>query len=273
MAQTAAVRLAIARAGELISEFQPVPASVDIVRLAYELGVGAVEPTETTADGYLGRRRDGTLVIRYRSQNTVYRNRFTVAHEIAHLLLAQAEGKDFASATVHHGEGFHEEAAVNRIAAELLMPASFILDELESRELRGMRPSWRTVNDLSRLYHVSSTAMAFRILELCDVIAISIRVNIEGCGPRFPFDRSEGSAIHLVNGVEFEMERLWREARKCTRHIVPIRINRETTEIPCEGMAKSFSTRLGSARHYWVIGWKIPESRLPDIESSYGNEC
>jgi hypothetical protein len=52
------------------------------------------------------------------------------------------------------------------------------------------------------------------------------------------------------------MERLWREARKGTRHTVPVRVNDTTHELPCEGLVKTTNTRLGSVRHYWVIVWK-----------------
>ncbi len=97
--------------------------------------------------------------------------------------------------------------------------------------------------------------MAFRMLELPSLRAISMRISIDGHAPQFPFDRSENSAIRLVNGVEFEMERLWRDARKSTRHIVGVKAGGTTFSIPCEGLVKSMTTKLGPARHYWVIGW------------------
>jgi hypothetical protein len=85
---------------------------------------------------------------------------------------------------------------------------------------------------------------------------VSFRIKIDGCGARRPFDRSENRFLRLVNGIEFETERLWREARKSTRHMVSVRVEDEMHDVACEGLVKSINTRLGSVRHYWVIGWK-----------------
>ncbi len=91
-----------------------------------------------------------------------------------------------------------EETAVNRIAAELLMPAGAISRALEARGRDIRYPRWRIVQSIARTFEVSTTALAFRLLELPKVNAISLRINIQGRGPRFPFDRSEGTSIRLV---------------------------------------------------------------------------
>lgn len=253
--QISQIRDAIECARDLISSFQHAPGPVDVIGLARKRGVSAVEPVEMSADGYLGRTRDGALVIRYRATNNPSRNRFTIAHEIAHLVLAEVQGEKLQEPRGGRLSDPQEETAVNRIAAELLMPAKFIWNELAKREQRGELPSWKIINALRQTYQVSASAMAFRTLELSSLRAISMRISIDGHAPQFPFDRSEDSAIRLVNGVEFEMERLWRDARKSTRHVVGIKAGCKTYDVPCEGLVKSMTTRLGPARHYWVIGW------------------
>jgi Zn-dependent peptidase ImmA (M78 family) len=259
MVQRTDVHHAIDRARELIGRFHKAPGAVDVIDLARHFGIDSVEPAQLTADGYLGRQHDGTMVIRYRSANPTTRNRFTVVHELAHLLLAEVQGKPLVRVESDSARDAEEETAVNRIAAELLMPAMFIVDELVRRQRDGDRPCWRTVHALSKLYSVSASAMALRLLELPTLHAISLRINIEGSGSRFPFDRSEGSQIRLLNGVEFEMERLWRQARESTRHTVPVKIQALSKLIPCEGSVKSLCTRRGQARFYWVIGWDFTD--------------
>lgn len=248
---------AIKRARNLAIEFQVGGGSVDLYRLAAAFGVQSIEPAEMSADGYLGRKQDGALVIRYRSQNGTSRNRFTVAHEVAHLLLADVQGKQLVNRKGGYVRDGEEETVVNRIAAELLMPASTILNELRQRQLGREYPSWKLIADLSSTFKVSRSAMAFRILEVPHIWAISLRINIEGRGPLFPLDRSEGSRLRLVNGVEFEMERLWREAKKTSRHVVPVRLDNREANISCNGMVRSMTTRLGRGRHYWVVGWRV----------------
>lgn len=259
MVQRNDVRNAIDRARELIIRFQRSAGAVDVIQLARQFGIHSVEPAQLTADGYLGRQHDGTLVIRYRSANPTTRNRFTVVHELAHLLLAEVQGKPLVRADADFASDAEEETAVNRIAAELLMPATFIVDELVRHQRAGGRPCWRTVHSLSKMYGVSASAMAFRFLELPTLHAISLRINIEGLASRFPFDRSEGCQLRLLNGVEFEMERLWRQARESTRHTVPVRIRSLSKTIPCEGSVKSLCMRRGLARFYWVIGWDVTD--------------
>ncbi len=81
MIDKADVRSAIESARDLVMRVGHRDGPIDVIRLAHEAGVRVIEPANITADGYLGRQPDGTLVIRYRSQNAGNRNRFTIAHE------------------------------------------------------------------------------------------------------------------------------------------------------------------------------------------------
>ena len=181
---------AIERARNLAIEFQEIGGSVDLAQLAGAFGVQTIEPAEISADDISSisvLKGDGALVIRYRSQNGASRNRFTVAHEVAHLLLAEVQGKKLASRKGPYIRDGEEETVVNRIAAELLMPASAIVSELRQREDDGECPSWRMIDDLTCRFKVSRSAMAFRILEVPHIWAISLRINIEGRGPQYPW--------------------------------------------------------------------------------------
>jgi Zn-dependent peptidase ImmA (M78 family) len=253
---------ALARTRELAATFCNSQGSVDVFAVARALGVVSVEARPMSADGYLGRQADGNLVIRYRAQNGGRRNRFTVAHEIAHMLLAEAQGKDLRNAPAYSRD-HSEELTVNRIASELLMPQHMILRELRLREVRGDPPGWRAVCALRHRFEVSDSAMALRMLEIQGLHAILFRVNIEGNGPKFPCDRSEGTRFTLAHSEDFDADRLWREARRSNRHVVPIKIGQTELDLRCEGLLRSITTRRGLMRQYWVLGWRLVD-RLPE---------
>jgi Zn-dependent peptidase ImmA (M78 family) len=268
MIDKADVRSAIESARDLVMRVGHRDGPIDVIRLAHEAGVRVIEPANITADGYLGRQPDGTLVIRYRSQNAGNRNRFTIAHEIAHLVLANVQESNNRHDAVSIVPNPEEETAVNRIAAELLMPAGAISRALEVRGRDICYPRWRIVQSIARTFEVSTTALAFRLLELPKVNAISLRINIQGRGPRFPFDRSEGTSIRLVNGIEYEMERLWREAKKTTRHVIPLQIGGAREELHCDGIVRGMNS---TGKNYWVIGWQHTDPE-PTRSSSITND-
>lgn len=56
--------------------------------------------------------------------------------------------------------------------------------------------------------------MAFRLLELESLYAISLRINIDGMGPHSPFSCSEQHFIQLANGAAFELDRIWRDSNR-----------------------------------------------------------
>src|SRR4051794_39764185 len=84
---------------------------VDVNALAYELGVRSIEPAYLKVDGYVGLAGDGSLVIRYRHANIVERDRFTIAHEIGHLLIAEATGVPITTEKMRTGFDSEESAA------------------------------------------------------------------------------------------------------------------------------------------------------------------
>src|SRR5262245_54638922 len=89
--------------------------AVDIVKLAMELGVARVDPADISIDGYLGRGSNGELLIRYNSSSPRARSRFTIAHELGHLLLYRSSKVDIPElATRGRNRSTAEELAANR---------------------------------------------------------------------------------------------------------------------------------------------------------------
>jgi hypothetical protein len=254
---------ALLSARELVSLKDFCQPPIDICRIAHSLGVCRVESREMTADGYLGKQEDGGFVIRYRIGNSERRNRFTIAHEVGHLLLSRVQGKVIAAPTKRGQSGNWEERAVNRIAAELLVPETYFQGELLRHTREGKAPSWAFVRELARLFQVSEDAIVFRLLEMPQLVSVLFRVGVNGTGPRFPYSQSENASFRLARNADYELDRLWREARRSNRHRVPIVSPNGCEELFCEGRMRSVTTGRAESQQYWVIGWTVmDDSRL-----------
>lgn len=96
----------------------------------------------------------GQAVIRTNRNHSKVRTRFTVAHEIGHLLL-HPPGKHFRDSTSSKGVNFAEIQA-NNFAADLLMPSWMI---------KAFAPG-QTVGALAKLFEVSPEAMQYRLQKL-----------------------------------------------------------------------------------------------------------
>lgn len=116
-------------------------------------------------------RKDGTSIIGVNAKHPPNRQRFTIAHEIAHLVL-HPQGDLFVDSGFKvylrgdGGDGTPEqEREANQFAAELLMPTHFIKQDvacnfdIESDE---------QINELSKKYKVSNQAMAIRLGRLIE---------------------------------------------------------------------------------------------------------
>ena len=94
----------------------------------------------------------GSSFIRYNTRQSLKRNRFTVAHELGHLILGHTARHDH----VNFQSGDPEEIEANQFAAELLIP----LHMLEKAVFEH-----KTAEALAKAFWVSRKAMNRRILE------------------------------------------------------------------------------------------------------------
>lgn len=119
-------------------------------------------------------RRGGSAVIGVNNSQHEVRRRFTIAHEIGHLLLHGAsEGED-----VHIDKRFNvqmrssasstaedvAEVEANAFAAALLMPHEMVRSDV--RDIVIDVEDEREIRSLAQRYHVSAQAMTFRLLNL-----------------------------------------------------------------------------------------------------------
>lgn len=166
---------------------------VDIEGIARSLGVVEIEPRAIHFDGYLARRSDGQLAIRYKQDAPRSRIRFTIAHEVGHILIANALGRPI-EGQVNRAQfrDDEEERLANRIASELLLPRDVLLRILANRPV-----SWRAVDEIIRRCDASESSVLIRIKELDFVrpIEISIDLGNRGRTPLRVFSRGYRSVL------------------------------------------------------------------------------
>jgi predicted transcriptional regulator len=147
---------------QIIFEHQQQP-PVDVAALARRFGIDVYADTLNPGiSGMIVRRPQyGSLSgysIIVNSADPLVRQRFTVAHEIAHFLLHRDQiGDGITENALHRSEGFSskEEVQANKLAADILMPLDLIS--------RQMNEGNRELRELARTFNVSEIAMAIRL--------------------------------------------------------------------------------------------------------------
>jgi Zn-dependent peptidase ImmA (M78 family) len=99
-----------------------------------------------------------SVTIGYNKSQHQHRQRFTVAHEIGHLLLGHTSG----SFILDLNSGKPEEIEANQFAAELLMPLAMLENDIKN----GMK----NAKNIAMLYNVSEEAVWWKIVD-CKLIS------------------------------------------------------------------------------------------------------
>ena len=153
---------------------------IPVMRLARSCGarIVRVSAKDDNIDGFLY-QGDAAVVIGVNRDQATVRQRFTIAHELGHLLLHE-------HSRVHVDRGFRvrlrsglssvgtdlEEMEANRFAAELLMPIDFLHADLEEQEFDLADDS--QLQALAKRYGVSTQAIAIRLNGLGYAPAVEI---------------------------------------------------------------------------------------------------
>src|SRR5262245_3139875 len=221
--------LALRRAHEIAEGDASRTLPVDIVALGHQLGISSIEPREMIDDGYVGRRSDGTFVIRYRRSNSPERTRFTIAHEIAHLIIARVTGVDIMEAKHRRGCSY-EETTANRIAAELLMPERLIHDRLQSAP-----PDWKTILGMRSVFQVSTTALVRRIIDVEGVLAILIRAPLAKPNGWIRCEASRGKRVFFPAHIDDDVASMIKSLERGQPSSIDILCDGECIQVPCTG--------------------------------------
>lgn len=134
---------------------------IPIIGLAQAMGVEVYYRHGAPWDGMLSIAPDESAArIFVKKEASETRQRFTVAHELAHLVLHPGQNvyRDTSYLSYENQMERQRETEANRYAAELLMPdwmVEFAFDRM------GLSPA-----RLARLFNVSPEAMNYRLVEL-----------------------------------------------------------------------------------------------------------
>lgn len=166
------------KVNQLLKEAAIVSAPVPIIKIAEMCGSNVLSYD-------LGEEVSGLLVVEnnkgtigYNSMNSKVRQRFTIAHELGHLILhvnAQNNSKEifvdkdfivkFRSEKQYTPKEARQEREANAFAAAILMPKEFIMSEVRSPKYNGLNET-RLIESLAKLFEVSVPAMTYRFADL-----------------------------------------------------------------------------------------------------------
>jgi Zn-dependent peptidase ImmA (M78 family) len=161
-----------ALAERLLEQHDVTAAPVSVADIASALGVHIQEtPAEDDLSGFLYREgKKSVAVIGVNADHAPTRRNFTAAHELGHFLL-----HDFGDIHVDRQVWMRNEASsqgtnleekeANLFAAELLMPARFLTEDMEAIGPFDALDE-QVIQNLADRYGVSTQAMTFRLTYL-----------------------------------------------------------------------------------------------------------
>jgi uncharacterized protein DUF955 len=206
---------------------------IDVEALAAALGVAAVRPADLVEEGRLD-RAGGMTEILVRRDAPAARRRFTIAHELAHLVL-DPDG------TSGEGRSAREERRCDEIAAALLMPRAWVRDAYADRPR-----CLATTRALAGEGDVSISAAVTRLDEVLGWGRGLLRFRRQEGRWRFlgacGVPASASGGIRSAPATSSTLDDIARRSTRDTQATVPLRLFDAVVEVPAE-----VSVRAGSA--------------------------
>jgi len=146
---------------------------VNVEGIADKLNADVAEadlPDDTS--GVLEKVHNGRSMIVVNKRHAKVRQRFTIAHELGHLLFSDRSGlyvdKKIFFRNGHSQDATDEaEITANTFAAELLMPTPFVKKALQKYMCTGgLDSSEDIIGELAKEFNVSSIAMSIKLQNL-----------------------------------------------------------------------------------------------------------
>ncbi len=113
--------------------------------------------------GYIERQPNGKVFIYYNPQHHPNRQRFTIAHELAHYLLGHLDenNKQYRDTAKNFKTSVYDpkEVQANKLAAEILMPENIL-------EYLIYKKGITSIKELAKIMQVSEVAMQYRLKNL-----------------------------------------------------------------------------------------------------------
>ena len=132
---------------------------MNVLKIAKDIGVKVYEARNWPGNisGMIKRMEDDSYAIYVNANHADTRKRFTIAHELAHLMLHEPLIGDAITDDALYRSGLSNsvEAEANAMAADILMPMDRVM------------PMWRDtdkmLSDMASVFNVSEQAMGIRL--------------------------------------------------------------------------------------------------------------
>lgn len=161
----------------LLTRFNVSNGAVPVENIVRSLGIEIkLDKVDNDLSGFIVRDRQGKkAIIGANKSHHPHRRRFTIAHEFGHFLLHEGhtvhldENRGALRVNLRNSESARgedsDEKEANLFAAELLMPATFLREDLRDKDLDLLGDS-HFIEKLAKKYKVSSQALTFRLAYL-----------------------------------------------------------------------------------------------------------
>lgn len=171
------IRLSERRVRTLLKQHRISTPPVPLERLVEGFGASLqIRPASLDIRGFVVRASRNTLnrdLIFINSKHSPNTQRFTLAHEIGHLLIdfteihfdgAESSGRRKGATVRRNADEQDEEAVVDQFAAELLMPKDMLTSDLKARTIDPNDDD--ALKRLAARYHVSLIVLTLRLRQL-----------------------------------------------------------------------------------------------------------
>ncbi len=242
----------------------------DLAELAKQWGAISIEKKPIDSDAMLVRADEGYRIILNdaKTRAEVVRQRFSLAHELAHLLLHREGFGDYSNAIRKHRKRDRldeEERLCNQIAAEILMPCTaFSTDASQvGWSLEGLR-------SLSRRYDTSVQATASRLVSLapetCHMTIWKLATS-DSEGHKLQHSFGKTARYGIQNSNKIPRRRLWLISRAARSPVVeygisPLSDRARPTTFPKDVPAEAWA--WGKDEFQRVLVFYFPERGLSD---------
>ena len=138
-------------------------APIRLATIARAIGVEVLAATLPPGiSGEIRPKADGRFAIRVNRHDPIRRQRFTIAHEIAHFILHRDQiGSGLKDDVLYRSTlSDHREAEANRLAANILMPQHLVDELLQNARAQQVED---IVNYLADRFEVSEASMKIRL--------------------------------------------------------------------------------------------------------------
>ena len=251
-------------------------------QIARQLNVAKIEPGAVRTDGFVKRLSNGQFAIYYACKSSLQRRRYTVAHELGHLVLEEFLPHVDHTDSTARSRGVHSsiERTVDRIAAELIMPERLSLAAIESaareaRDSHGRINKFAVVNEARLRLGVSLTAMMLRMAELSDLLAVvcwqefDLATNTQVSRKVRTSEHIDLSCIKTKTMIDSIAPRFVAGVFDgCGAHDVVIDTYWGLRRITCNSVMRRIDLDRPGLFGYWSIGWTWNMPDIPEFDDS-----